>query len=118
MPVWQNSDGSERVVIDSREELFERNKPLGQITKFIFVRHGESEGNIGKFFAKPETPLTNNGQEQAKKLIEELKNEKIDVIISSPFLRTLETAKPIAKKLGIEIVTDDRIREWDVGDFL
>lgn len=39
MPVWQNADGSERIVIDSREELYQRNKPLGQITKIIFVRH-------------------------------------------------------------------------------
>ena len=28
MPVWQNADGSERVVIDSREELYQKNKPL------------------------------------------------------------------------------------------
>ena len=75
MPVWQSTDGSERVVIDSRDELYQRNKPLAQITKIIFVRHGESEGNIGKFFAKSKTPLTENGQEQAIKLIEELKNE-------------------------------------------
>lgn len=117
MPVWQSADGSERIVIDSREELYERNKPLGQITKFIFVRHAESEGNVGKFFAKPETPLTENGHEQAKQLIEELKNDQIDVIISSPSVRTLETAAPIAKKLGIEIIEDERLIEWDVGEF-
>lgn len=118
MPVWQNSDGSERVVIDSREELYQRNKPLGQITKFIFVRHGESEGNVGKYFAKPETPLTKNGQAQAKALIEALKDDHIDVIISSPFTRTLETAEPVADALGIEIITDERICEWNVGCFL
>ena len=39
MPVWQNKDGSERVVISSRDEIFERNKPYGQLTKVIFVRH-------------------------------------------------------------------------------
>lgn len=115
MPVWQNSDGSERVVIDSREELYQRNKPLGQITKIIFVRHAESEGNAARVFANPETPLTTKGQEQAKKIIEELKNENIDVIISSPFMRTMETATPTAENLGMEIMTDERIVEWNVG---
>lgn len=31
MPIWQNHDGSERLVIASREEIFERNKPYGQL---------------------------------------------------------------------------------------
>ncbi len=114
MPVWQNADGSERVVIDSREELYKRNKPLGQITKFIFVRHAESQGNVERFFGSKETSLTKNGEEQAKNVIEELKNEKIDIIIASPFIRTQKTAEPLAKKLGIEIIIDERIVEWDV----
>lgn len=58
MPVWQNTDGTERVVIDSREELYQRNKSLGQITKFIFVRHAETPGNVESFFANADTPLT------------------------------------------------------------
>jgi broad specificity phosphatase PhoE len=118
MPVWQNGDGSERIVIDSREELYERNKPLGQITKLIFVRHGESEGNVEKFFGGVATPLTKNGEEQAQKVVESLKDEKVDIIISSHFLRTQETAKPLAKALGIDVIVDERIAEWSVGDFL
>ncbi len=118
MPIWQSSDGTERVVIDSREELYQKNKTLGQITKFIFVRHGESEGNVERFFGDTKTPLTKNGEEQAKNVVKELKNEKIDVIISSNFLRTQETAKPLATALGVEVVIDDRVAEWHVGDFL
>lgn len=45
MPVWQNADGSERVVIGSREELYQKNQSLGQITKVICLRHAESEAN-------------------------------------------------------------------------
>lgn len=33
MPVWQNQDGSERVVVASREEIFEMNKSYGQFEK-------------------------------------------------------------------------------------
>ncbi|MCB9806364.1 histidine phosphatase family protein [Candidatus Peribacteria bacterium] len=46
-----------------------------------------------------------------------LKQEGIDVIISSPFMRTVQTATPIAETLGIEILKDERLQEWDVGSF-
>ncbi len=48
MPVWQNKDGSERVVVSSRDEIFEMNKPYGQLTKVIFVRHGRTDYNERK----------------------------------------------------------------------
>lgn len=50
MPIWQNEDGSERIVIGSREELYQANRPLAQITKVIIVRHAESEANITQVY--------------------------------------------------------------------
>lgn len=41
----------------------------------------------------------------------------MDVIITSPFLRAIQTAEPLAKSLGIEIVTDRRLQETDHGKF-
>ena len=64
------------------------------------------------------TPLTKNGEEQAKKVAKELQQQKVDIIIASPFLRTQETAKPLAKALGIEIILDERVAEWNVGDLI
>ncbi len=117
MPVWQNADGSERVVISSREELYQKNKSLGQITKFIFVRHGESESNVAKVFGTSDTVLTELGHQQANNIVESLLKEKIDVIIASPFERTIQTATPLAQKLGMEIILDERIQEWNVGEY-
>lgn len=100
MPVWQNEDGTERVVIGSREELYQANKPLGQITKVITLRHAESEANVAQFYDDiGESPLSAKGQQQAQELVEKLASEGIDVILSSPFTRTLQTAEPLAKKL-------------------
>jgi len=116
MPVWQNADGSERVVIDSREELYERNKPLGQITKIIFVRHGESEANVAKTYNDNGlSPLTEKGQKQAQQLAQDL--GKVDVILSSPFLRTQQTATPLAEKLGLSIETRDYLKELNHGRY-
>lgn len=39
----------------------------------------------------------------------------MDVIITSPFLRAVQTAEPLAQSLGIEIITDERLRETDHG---
>ncbi len=44
MPVWQNADASERVVVSSREEIYEMNKPYGQLEK------REVEGKMKYFF--------------------------------------------------------------------
>ncbi len=51
MPVWRSADGTETVVVSSREEIFEMNKPYGQLearevegkTKYFFVG-GEYSG--------------------------------------------------------------------------
>ena len=33
MPVWLSADGKEQIVVDSREEIFEKNLPYGQLEK-------------------------------------------------------------------------------------
>jgi valyl-tRNA synthetase len=116
MPVWQTKDASERVVVSSREEIFERNKPYGQLTKLIITRHAESVANVEKHYDDIGTsPLSPKWFEQAEELMKELKDKWVDVIITSPFLRAIKTAEPLAKKLGIEINTDERLKETDHG---
>ncbi len=76
MPIWQNEDGSERVVIGSREELYQANKPLAQITKVICLRHAESEANVAQFYDDiGESPLSEKGKQQAQELVEKLASE-------------------------------------------
>jgi isoleucyl-tRNA synthetase len=64
--------------------------------------------------------LTENGKRKVLNYIPELKNKKIDLIISSDFLRTKETAEIIKKGLGISdnnLIFDKRIREVNTGVF-
>lgn len=44
-----------------------------------------------------------------------LKQEKIDVIISSPLQRCLDTIAATAKYHNLEIITDERITEINTG---
>lgn len=47
-----------------------------------------------------------------------MKDSRVDVIISSPFVRTVETVKPLARLLGIEIETMEELRETNHGIYI
>lgn len=57
-------------------------------------------------------PLANVGFEQAAETALRLKDEKIDYIIASPFLRTVQTANIIAEKLGKKVILETGLSEW------
>ncbi len=57
--------------------------------KLINIRHGERFDSTLYF-----TPLTAKGLKQADNLADILKSYKIDIVYSSPFLRTLQTIYP------------------------
>ncbi len=65
----------------------------------IYILRHEDRPQDCSFFV----PLTYDGLENAKKLVEKLENEKIDLIISSPFIRTLQTIHPYSKKTNKNI---------------
>ena len=86
------------------------------MTRMIFVRHGESTGNLEKrYFGHTDGPLTELGREQAKRTAAYLKGEKIDAAYSSDLVRAYETGKIIAAEHGIEPVCDKGLREMFMG---
>jgi uncharacterized phosphatase len=76
-----------------------------------FVRHGESEANAAGIAAGSglDSPLTDDGRYQAKQVAKELKGKGIQLIVSSPMKRALETAKIIAQDLGKDQVTTSEL---------
>ncbi len=122
LPVWENADGSKRIVIGSMQELSSLTK--GGHNTYIAVRHGESESNITELTSTTSSTasadhLTEKGRAQAQKSAELLKSEEhIDLIIASPLARTRETAMIIAKELNIpdtSVIFEDRLREIHTG---
>jgi isoleucyl-tRNA synthetase len=119
LPLWESEDG-ERIVIGSLADLKEKVKKSGNT--YTFVRHGQSQSNESNVFSSGvDDPyhLTEKGQEQTKQNGEKLKNKKIDLIFTSPFIRTKETADKIAEEIGFskdKIIVDDRLKELNVGD--
>ena len=81
--------------------------------QIIFVRHGESYGNIGlptpEGYSEEDTPLTEYGLKQAQALADYwFDGIEIAHIYASPFSRTIQTIYPTAQKLGksIELLPD------------
>lgn len=88
------------------------------MTKFIFVRHGESLGNAMRvLLGHTDLDLSDLGRRQAESTADALANEKIDAIYSSDLLRAYNTAVPHAEKRGIEIIKDREFRELYLGDW-
>ena len=58
-------------------------------------------------------PLSDDGLRQAELLAEYLASEKIDAIYASPLLRAQQTAQPLSSRIGLEIIDDPGIAEFD-----
>lgn len=60
--------------------------------------------------------LSVNGESDAKKLSENEIFNNVNAIYSSDYVRTLSTAKYLAKRNKLSIVIDDRLRERKIGN--
>jgi len=92
---------------------------------FFLLRHGQTDFNARNLIAgaveeRKENPphLNGVGEEQVKRAAESLVSESLDVIYSSPFRRTMQTAKIVSKRIGVDVKIDNRLREVDVGAFV
>lgn len=65
------------------------------MTNIYIIRHGETDSNIRHAcLGHKDVPLNENGIKQAEELAERLKDQKIDIVYSSPLNRAIETIKP------------------------
>ncbi|MEK7203195.1 MAG: class I tRNA ligase family protein, partial [Patescibacteria group bacterium] len=123
LPIWKCEKCKERKVVGSINDLKRYLKKSGN--KYFLMRHGEAKNNVehitnNKIETSINYPLTENGKRKIKETATKLKKEKIDIIFSSEFLRTKETAFLVAEFLNIDknkIIFDKRIKEVKVDTF-
>lgn len=72
-----------------------------------FVRHGESEGNVGTHYQEETTPLSEKGHTQAIALGERAKRLPIETIVASTMVRAQQTSAAISEATGIAIESSD-----------
>lgn len=73
--------------------------------KIFLIRHAEAQGQ------SPEAQLTENGLKQARELADFFNGIDVERIISSPYLRAIQTIEPLADQLAIEVEQDDQLKE-------
>lgn len=84
-------------------------------SSIVLVRHARSvppaPGGPGDY----QRPLTERGRVQATGLTDCLADLEPGAIVSSPYLRAVQTLEPAARLLGLPVHIDERLREWDSG---
>ena len=83
-----------------------------------FVRHGQTDWNLQKKLqGLADIPLNDTGKKQAKDLQSQLADKEIDLIITSPLQRAVETANIINEKNNLPIMKAEGLHERDFGEF-
>jgi broad specificity phosphatase PhoE len=82
------------------------------ITRVHLLRHGEVHNPRGVLYGRlPGYRLSERGHAMARRVADTVAERDIVHLGSSPLQRTEETGTPIAEKLGLEIVADERLIE-------
>ncbi len=89
---------------------------------FYLFRHGETESNTKEILSSSDDsanhfPLTARGVDEVERAIRELTKEHINRLVSSPLLRSRQSATLVGEAIQVPIEIDDRLREVAMGIF-
>jgi 8-oxo-dGTP diphosphatase len=77
----------------------------------LVVRHADALSRHGWRPDDRLRPLTEKGFAQARGLVDLLADERIEVVVSSPAVRCLQTVEPLAEARGLTVVLDNALWE-------
>jgi probable phosphoglycerate mutase len=91
-------------------------------TEILLVRHGASADAIpGERFplidGHGDPPLSPVGEQQAQAVADRLEREPVAALFVTGLTRTVQTAAPLASRLGVEPVVIPELREVKLGDW-
>lgn len=83
------------------------------MTTVYFVRHAEPDYSIHNDIKRP---LTQRGKEDSQVVTYFLRDKHIDIVLSSPYTRAIDTVKDFADSYGHSILVVDDFRERKVDN--
>jgi phosphohistidine phosphatase len=88
----------------------------GPAVELYLLRHAHAGDPLRWRGADEQRPLSAKGERQAERLARFLKGVRLtpDVILTSPKLRAVQTAEPVAAALGMDARIDERLA-WPLG---
>jgi ribonuclease H / adenosylcobalamin/alpha-ribazole phosphatase len=88
----------------------------GAATTALLLRHGQTEMSVqGRFAGRGDFALTSTGARQASAAADRLADRGVDVVVSSPLSRAMQTAQAVADAAGAPLVLEDDLVETDFG---
>jgi probable phosphoglycerate mutase len=125
-PVQHPGDGSRSTVDTDPAD----NREFGQrpwavpatATEIILVRHGQSAAFVESspfvlVDGQGDPPLSDLGHQQAGQVAARLAELEIAAIYATTLRRTVQTANPLAERLGLEIGIESDLREVHLGEW-
>jgi probable phosphoglycerate mutase len=87
--------------------------------RLLLIRHGQTSSNVDGLLdtAAPGADLTDEGRDQAERLVGKLEQQPLDAIYVSDLVRTRQTAAPLARTRGLEPVVRPGLREIAAGEY-
>ncbi len=83
------------------------------MTRLLFIRHAKPDFSDKNDYSRP---LTEEGKEKSKELVEVFKERKIDAFYSSPYIRSVNTIQYLADSRNMKINLCDNLRERKVSN--
>jgi len=135
-PVWykgmveetidENGQITQSIGSQKIDDIFDAvNKGLAKVQidnpgiRLSVIRHAQTDENLTKIvIGRKDVPLNENGRKEAELSAQNLLKTKqqYDLIITSPMIRTKETASIIGEKLGIPIIENALLIERHFGE--
>lgn len=86
--------------------------------RLVLARHGETPSNLSRILdtVPPGPDLTDSGRAQAEALADRFGEGKIVSVHASRAVRAQQTAAPLARRVGLDVVVVDGLHEVYVGD--
>lgn len=84
-----------------------------RLVELLLVRHGLPNRSGATDAGRADPGLSAAGHAEAQAVAAWLVDERVDAVYSSPLLRARETAAPLAQALGVSVVIDEDLAEWD-----
>jgi broad specificity phosphatase PhoE len=108
-----------RVVASGNARRIDPGRDRERTCRLFLIRHGQSmrvEAGEAVYSHRP-VPLTDTGEEQARRLARELSDVPLDAIYTSDLRRAAQTAEAVAAGRGVGPIVEPGMREVSLGDF-
>lgn len=90
----------------------------GMQVRICLIRHGETDWNVSRRIqGQMDIPLNDNGRAQAQAMSSKAGGYPFDRIYSSDLGRACDTARALADRCGLEVITMQELRERHFGRF-